>query len=293
MFDIKEFIRRRYFSEPGARVVRTPGLALEVTTGPGQRDLRVFHDARNLSVILKLAGAESVVTIESPHAPAWQHKSTTEASAERLYGEIRRQLARGGRSPRRGFAAGVLATVTAVVVYSLLAPSQQRQALASAPVGAAVAAPLAPTNFPAQARTTPQERDALAALPGKFTTVGSGAAYYVFSDPNCPFCKQLEASMAAVKNYKAVVMPLGYKEGSKDLSAAVLCSPDPAKEWAKVIGGMPTSSKPCEKGYAQVAQNMKLFEDLRLSSTPTLVTPNGILMTGAASPQDLAVALAQ
>lgn len=119
---------------------------------------------------------------------------------------------------------------------------------------------------------------------------GSGPIYYVFSDPNCPFCKELEKAVAVVSGYQPVILPLGYKSGSRDLAAAVMCSAEPGKEWARAIAGT-SSAKPCDKGYQLVDANMQVFEKLGLSSTPTMVTPKGTLVTGAATPEELRAVL--
>jgi hypothetical protein len=292
MYDFKDFIRRRFFTEPGVRVLRSQGLTLEVISSPQKRDLAVFHDLGNLGVTMELAGQQSMVAVTYAGVEQWKHVATTEAAAQQLYHAIRTQLSRGRTSPWRP----AMAVVAALALIMVLAPR--------APAGVAVAQPttqiaMAPTISPAapaaspQTIASPQERKLIEDLQGKFIATGTGPSYYVFSDPNCPFCKQLEASMASVKNRSAVVMPLGYKDGSRDLSAAVLCSANPAQEWAQVMASGRSSVKPCEKGYAQVAQNMKAFEALGLSATPTMITPSGMLVAGAASPQELTMMLAQ
>lgn len=305
MQSIKELIRQRFFSEDalGARVVSAAGLAIEVKNTAQERTLLVFPKMGGLSVALKLDGAKSSVTVrdsaskdDAPivagHGRDWTFAAPTEAKALELYDQISRRLTTGGAFRRlRPVLVGLGVAVVAVLLMTPSAPATS--AKLQAPQAPATAAAPASVSVPAQAKLTADEREKLGQLQGKFAAGGQGASYQVFSDPHCPFCKQLEGSMASVKNYTAVIMPLGYKDGSRDLSASVLCAADPAKEWAVVMATGRSAVKPCEAGYAKVDQNMHMFQALGLSSTPTMVTPKGTLVTGAASPAELTALLEQ
>lgn len=122
-----------------------------------------------------------------------------------------------------------------------------------------------------------------AAIETGLKMTSSGTRFAVFSDPNCPFCKELEGSLAQLdSNLSPVILPLGYKPGARDVSAAVMCSKDPVKAWKDYMSsGTEPSAKPCDAGYRQVDANMALFQELKLGSTPTMITPSGVVVTGA------------
>jgi hypothetical protein len=230
---------------------------------------------------------EPVLTFSS-HDPREVH---------RTYEAIQRALhARKGG----GWRAAAIGAVVGVAVIVLGSHGKGASAdAAAAPLPnvtpyAAIAAPAAapatvPGVVPTQAKVSPEEATMLQGLQG-IKMPGAGKSYFVFSDPNCPHCRKLDESIAQVKDYQAVILPLGYKPGSREIAAAVLCAPNPAQEWRKVMAGK-SMAKPCEKGLAQVQRNMDAFEQLHLTGTPTMVTPGGLLVAGDASVDELRLVL--
>lgn len=115
-----------------------------------------------------------------------------------------------------------------------------------------------------------------------------------FSDPLCPACQDLERQAASFDNGEGfAVMPVAYKQGSRDLVARILCSSDPRKAWKDALQGMAIVGEACDAGYAAVDANIKLFESLGGRATPTLVAPNGTLAEGSADTPVLARWIAQ
>jgi protein-disulfide isomerase len=294
---------QRYLADPqlpAARVLPSAGLAIEVTDASG----RVTHNFDPRRAVVQLAQREVRIWKDSAdrdsrdavNAP-WTFTSDSPVVLQRLYGDVVRAL----RAPGRGLSlkpilAGAAVAVTILVVGGKApAPSAGVTPTAApaqvtapaAPVLVAGTAPVPPT--PPQAVLNAEEAKLVGTLKG-VKLPGTGATYYVFSDPNCPFCKDLEKAVDTVAGYTPVVLPLGYKPGSRDLSAAVMCSADPAKEWKRAIAGT-SAAKPCEQGYQLVDASMRAFEKLGLSSTPTMVTPKGTLVTGAATPDELRAVL--
>jgi protein-disulfide isomerase len=172
----------------------------------------------------------------------------------------------------------------------VISPAGAVYAGGAAPVAAAPMPPPAPVSVPKDAYVDEGERKQLAKLAGVAPLRPSGKEFYVFTDPNCPFCKDLEPTLeAAASGMKPIVIPVAFKDGSRDLAAAALCSSNPAAEWKKLMAtGLPPLAKPCAKGFERVEENMRLFQQLRLTATPTIVSPKGLLVSGAVTPDELA-----
>lgn len=310
----KDAIRRRLqrlLNEPRlpcARVLPADGLVIEVleaggscqtynfdgvdrsraTVGLENADVRIWLDGK------RRAAANDGQPQEPASRPDWQYTGASPVEAQELYRSIQKTLRRSTRKAG-AHSSGMLkpaligaAAGLAMILIGMPSQAPATLAAADATTVAAASAP-APSNVPPQASVTAEEAKLLASLKG-IRMPGSGPVYWVFSDPNCPFCKALDKSIGAVTEFQAVMLPLGYKPGSRDLAAAALCASDPAKEWSQAIAGT-SKAKPCEKGYAIVDANMRAFEQMRLTGTPTMVTPKGLLVSGAASPDELRLAL--
>lgn len=126
--------------------------------------------------------------------------------------------------------------------------------------------------------------DAIQIVRGK-----GGRKLFVFSDPDCPYCKQLETELAKLDNVTIHVfmMPLEQLHSeARGKAVAVWCSPDRAAAWRAVMMGdakgvvavAQTSKPPCEN---PVARNLALAERLGINGTPTLIFANGQMAAGA------------
>lgn len=158
-------------------------------------------------------------------------------------------------------------------------------------------APSAPGAMPPAVQTNPQgerlsdaESKALAAKSAKIAMGGAGGQVTIFTDPKCPFCQRLEESIEeVVKDGKAkpVLVPVAFKDGSRSLIASVFCAKDPAAAWKKAVRTGEPAGPVCEAGLKKVDQNNKLFDELRLSATPTMLSPKGLVAAGFATAADL------
>ncbi|WP_371436185.1 thioredoxin fold domain-containing protein [Polaromonas sp.] len=107
-----------------------------------------------------------------------------------------------------------------------------------------------------------------------------GKPFVIFSDPNCPACRELEGKLATLdKSLSPVIVPVSFKPNSKEAVAGVLCSKDVPGAWrAAASGGEPAAT--CAKGEAQAVANNAVFAALKFDRTPTFVTSNGKVAVG-------------
>lgn len=108
-----------------------------------------------------------------------------------------------------------------------------------------------------------------------------GKPFVVFSDPNCPACRELEAKLATLdKSLAPIIVPVSFKDGSPAAVSGILCAKDVLAAWrTAAAGGAPAES--CDKGSAQAVTNNAAFVALRFDKTPTFVTANGKVAVGA------------
>ncbi len=123
---------------------------------------------------------------------------------------------------------------------------------------------------------------------------GKGSRHvYVFSDPDCPFCKQLEKDLATLDDVTVHILLYPLASLHPDAVArarAIWCSSDRAEAWsAWMLRGQDATSKD-DCGSDPVDEILKIGRELRIASTPTLVFANGQRFTGA-PPRDQLTAL--
>lgn len=105
----------------------------------------------------------------------------------------------------------------------------------------------------------------------------------VFSDPDCPFCKQLERELAGIDNLTVHVFPLPLRElhpQAVEVARKIWCSADRAAAWRAYLleGRAPEGDGACANPVEAVAA---LAESLDIGGTPAIVLPNGRRIDGA------------
>lgn len=108
----------------------------------------------------------------------------------------------------------------------------------------------------------------------------------VFSDPNCPYCKQLEVELSKLKDVTIYTFILPLKSQSVAPSKQVFCETDPALAWEKLImkGTQPNSKKSCDN---PIERNLQLAKKLGLNGTPALIFEDGAKLMGAYPAADI------
>lgn len=103
----------------------------------------------------------------------------------------------------------------------------------------------------------------------------------VFSDPNCPYCRQLENTLKSVDN--VTVYTFLYPVLSPDSTAkakAIWCSADRAKAWeAWMLDRRAPSGGSCDT--AALDSNLALGQKMNVTGTPTVFLADGRRLPGA------------
>lgn len=136
----------------------------------------------------------------------------------------------------------------------------------------------------------------IASLPLKdsFTvTRGTGKRQlYVLSDPDCPYCRELEGEIAELKDVSIhyFLYPIvQLHPNARDISNGIWCSKDRAQAW---LSYMNTRTKPskdtlagCDTGA--IDRNLSLGQQLGVKGTPTLISADGRMAAGLKKAADL------
>ena len=112
----------------------------------------------------------------------------------------------------------------------------------------------------------------------------------IFTDPDCPYCKQLEKELSGVSNVTVYIFlfPLAQLHPDAPRKAkAVWCAADRVKAWDDLMlsGQEPPAPKAgCETPIADIA---RVGEELHINGTPGLIFSNGKLVPGAIPAADI------
>lgn len=104
----------------------------------------------------------------------------------------------------------------------------------------------------------------------------------VFSDPNCPYCRQLESTLKSVNN--VTIYTFLYPVLSPDSTAkakSIWCSADRAKAWESWMleRQTPTAAGTCNT--AALDSNLTLGAKMNVTGTPTVILADGRRLPGA------------
>jgi thiol:disulfide interchange protein DsbC len=115
----------------------------------------------------------------------------------------------------------------------------------------------------------------------------------VFSDPNCPYCKQLETTLKSIDNITVYTFlyPV-LSDDSIKKSKAIWCSADRAKSWEAWMleRQAPTAAANCDT--SALDKNLALGHSMNVTGTPTIILTDGRRLPGAVSADELNGALA-
>jgi len=134
-------------------------------------------------------------------------------------------------------------------------------------------------NAPAQNAAAPVAFDQLPLADAIKTVRGNGQRKVaVFSDPACPYCKQLEPELAQLDNVTVYTFLVPFQGEAKPI--AIWCSADRVQAWQHVmlqgdstlLGTASSATSACDH---PVGRNLALAHRLGVNGTPTLIWADG------------------
>jgi len=122
------------------------------------------------------------------------------------------------------------------------------------------------------------------------TVKGNGSrVMYVFSDPDCPYCKQLEQNLVGLTDVTiyTFLFPIeGLHPQAKGKAVAVWCAKDREGAWSSLMQkGVAPQAQNCNN---PVDRNIALAQRFGINGTPTLIAADGRKLPGAASADRIA-----
>lgn len=105
----------------------------------------------------------------------------------------------------------------------------------------------------------------------------------IFSDPDCPYCKQLENNIANISNVTiyTFMFPIDQLHPqAKAKAIGVWCAADRSKAWENLLRKNEVVSGNCDN---PIERNIALAESLSINGTPTVIFADGSLIPGAPS----------
>ncbi len=125
--------------------------------------------------------------------------------------------------------------------------------------------------------------DALREVRGKGSRVLA-----IFSDPDCPYCRRLEADLKDLSDVTiyTFLMPLvSLHPDARNKAVAVWCAKDPQQAWRNLM--LKEQTPKAADCPHPVDRNVALGEQLGINGTPTLIAADGRMLQGAATLQQI------
>jgi len=140
-----------------------------------------------------------------------------------------------------------------------------------------------PDDAPQKSRTsvaTPIRFEQLPLSDAIKTVRGAGQRRVAaFSDPNCPYCKQLEAELASLDNITVYTFLLPFLGETRPI--AVWCAADRVAAWRRLM--LDGDDRLLDTGAAcahPIGRNLALARQLGVQGTPTLIWADGTRSEG-------------
>lgn len=113
--------------------------------------------------------------------------------------------------------------------------------------------------------------------------IGTGSRrLYVFSDPDCTYCRQLEPELAKLRNVQVFVFPfplVGLHPNARVIAESIWCQPDRATAWRQYL--LTNIAPPTTTCDNPISRNLALGDRLQILGTPALVFEDGTVVPGA------------
>jgi thiol:disulfide interchange protein DsbC len=115
----------------------------------------------------------------------------------------------------------------------------------------------------------------------KFVKGNGKRTLIVFSDPDCPYCRNLEKNLKDLSDVTIYLFmfPLEMHQQARSTSIAVWCSADRENAWQDYMSGTKAPEpKTCDN---PIDRNIALGNDIKVGGTPTLFSGDGRMLAGA------------
>ncbi|MDR4514461.1 DsbC family protein [Nitrosomonas sp.] len=100
----------------------------------------------------------------------------------------------------------------------------------------------------------------------------------VFTDPNCPYCKQLEKELLNITDVTIYTLLYPVLRGSMELSTSIWCAQDQIKAWDDfMLRGIKPKDQDCETPLPTLVRS---GQENRVTGTPTLIFADGSIVGG-------------
>jgi thiol:disulfide interchange protein DsbC len=159
----------------------------------------------------------------------------------------------------------------------LTAPKLQERAVATSP-SAHMAAPIDVRQLPLA--------DAIVSMQGKGERV-----LYLFTDPHCPYCRQLEPELVKVPNLRIYNFMVPFQDQA--LPLRIWCATDRLAAWRSAVSGTLDGQSAPVRCAHPLDRNLALASKLGVQGTPTLIFADGARETGFISASEIEAHLAQ
>ena len=106
--------------------------------------------------------------------------------------------------------------------------------------------------------------------------------FAVFTDPDCPYCKQLESTLSRMDNYTMYLFlfPISsLHPNAPKVAKSIWCSLKPENAFEGYV--LDSVNPPIKECADPIERNIALAETLGISGTPTLIHSNGKFAAGA------------
>ncbi|MCY4324731.1 MAG: DsbC family protein [Betaproteobacteria bacterium] len=109
---------------------------------------------------------------------------------------------------------------------------------------------------------------------------GSSGELVIFSDPQCPFCAQLERRLLAgeLADHSIYLILVAFQPGSGPQVAGIICASDPAHAYRQAT--LAGRSFPGGCDLQRMHEHERLARQAGVSATPSLLAPAGYLHPG-------------
>jgi thiol:disulfide interchange protein DsbC len=113
--------------------------------------------------------------------------------------------------------------------------------------------------------------------------MGAGSRrLYVFSDPDCTFCRQLQGELSKLQNVAVYILPFpltGLHPNAAGIAENIWCADDRTAAWnGYLLRGLKPNAKSCSN---PLARNAALAAKYRVYGTPAIVFEDGSVVPGA------------